>query len=58
MPLRMLDVERDEKKVGRKGGRGSKRAGPGGVTGRVAQPGPRPTNTPQPTPGLGQVARA
>jgi len=58
MPLRMLDVERDEKKVGRKGGRGSKRAGPGGVTGRVAQPGPRPSNTPQPKPGLGQVARA
>jgi len=53
MPLRMLDVERDKKK-----GRGSRRSGPGGATGRVAQPGPRPSNTPAPRPSLGQVARA
>ena len=65
MPLRMYDPEKERReedlrrKAGRrKGSRGSKRSGPGGVTGRVAQPGPRPGNTPPPRPGLGQVARA
>jgi hypothetical protein len=64
MPLRRIsDMSRreyasveEEKKLGRKGGRGSKRAGPGGITGRVAQQGPRPDNTPpQQKPGLNQV---